>query len=278
MPELPEVETIVRELLANQLIGKRISSISVHWERIVETPKVAQFIKDLQNETILDVKRRGKYIVFILSRSTLLVHLRMTGRFQFINKNMPINKNEHVRLTFSDGTGLRYEDPRKFGRWSLWTDATEKMNELGIEPLSTDFTVRTFKDILQTHSSQIKPFLLNQKYIAGLGNIYVDEALWEAKIHPQRLTNSLSHSETSLLHKAIINVLNRGIENLGTSLGTGKGNYVSVTGKRGGNQYQLKVFRQQGQKCSRCGHAIIKTVVAQRGTHLCPNCQKRTHE
>lgn len=274
MPELPEVETIVRELKALSLVGKQIKEAQVFWERIVEAPQAKKFVQLLQNQIIDHIERRGKYLVFTLSDYTLLVHLRMTGKFEFISKNAPINKHEHVRLIFTDDSTLRYEDPRKFGRWSLIKDVKEKMSTLGLEPLSSDFTLEAFGGLLKNHSSKIKPFLLNQKYIAGLGNIYVDEALWEAKIHPQRLTNSLTLFETKQLHKAIIKVLTIAIKNLGTSLGTGKGNYLNVSGQSGGHQYHLNVFRQNGKACPRCKSRISRTIVAQRGTHFCPECQR----
>ena len=274
MPELPEVETIVRELKASKLENKKIAKAYVYWPRIVDTSSPEDFVKKMKNQSIKKIERRGKYLVFTLNDYTLLVHLRMTGKFLFTTKEIPVDKHEHVRLVFNDGTVLRYEDPRKFGRWSLYKDATEKMNQLGLEPFSSEFTFSAFKSLLQKHSSKIKPFLLNQKYIAGLGNIYVDEALWEAKIHPLKSTSSLSDTEIKNLHKAIQKVLTIGINNLGTSLGQGKGNYFSVSGRRGGHQHHLNVFRQDGKTCARCGHQIIKTVVAQRGTHFCPECQK----
>ncbi len=275
MPELPEVETIVRELIASHLVGKQIHNAHVYWSRIVETSSAEKFCRQIRNQRINNIHRRGKYLVFKLTDDTLLVHLRMTGKFEFIAQNSAINKHEHVRLIFTDGTALRYQDPRKFGRWSLLKDATEKMNMLGLEPLSKEFTLEAFKLLFQNHPSQIKPFLLNQKYIAGLGNIYVDESLWKAKIHPQRLTNSLSDSEINHLYKAIQMVLKTAIKNLGTSLGTGQGNYISVNGKPGENQYHLSVHRRKGHECPRCKSIIVKTVVAQRGTYYCPKCQRK---
>jgi len=255
------------------LVGKQIEYAYVYWLQIVDTD-AEKFIKEIKNQSIKRIDRRGKYLVFTLSRDTLLVHLRMTGKFELINENAPVKKHEHLRLVFSDGVGLCYEDPRKFGRISLLRDPKEKINRLGIEPLSNKFTLPVFQDLILKHSTQIKPFLLNQKYIVGLGNIYVDEALWEAKIHPKRLTHTLTFYETKALHQAIRHVLNKGIENQGTSLGTGQANYYSVSGRRGSHQHYLHVFRQDGTACSRCGSLIIKTIVAQRGTHLCPKCQK----
>ncbi|KIC76448.1 Formamidopyrimidine-DNA glycosylase [Neochlamydia sp. TUME1] len=274
MPELPEVETIVRELIATGLVGKQIATAYVQWPKIIDTSDDQVFIHQIQGQSINNLARRGKYLVFTLSQSTLFVHLRMSGKFEWLANPLPIKKHEHVRLVFTDGTILRYEDPRKFGRWSLYSDPLEKLSRLGLEPLSSNFTCSALTSMLQRYASQIKPFLLNQKHIVGLGNIYVDEALWEAKINPQQLTNSLTKKEIKALHQAIQNVLNKGIENKGTSLGVGASNYYSVSGRRGGHQHHLKVFRQQGLACSRCSTLIIKIVVAQRGTHLCPTCQK----
>lgn len=274
MPELPEVETIVSELQSSDIIGKKIIQAHIYWPRIVETPSSKEFVKKITGQCIINIERRGKYIVFHLSKSTLLVHLRMTGKFLFNEEKEPVDKHEHVRLILSEGTILSYQDTRKFGRWSLYDDATEKLGQLGLEPLSKAFTEKALEGLLQNHSSQIKPFLLNQRHLVGLGNIYVDESLWEAKIHPQRLTNSLSKSEVQILHRAIQHVLQVGVENQGTSLGKGKGNYFSVSGRRGGHQHKLQVFRQDGRECPRCHELIKKTVVAQRGTHYCPICQK----
>ena len=146
-------------------------------------------------------------------------------------------------------------------------------SHLGLEPLSDEFTLRAFEDLLRSHQVKIKPFLLNQSYVSGLGNIYVDEALWEAKIHPNRRSSELVAKEIESLHRAIIKVLRKGVENTGTSLGAKRANYFSVSGRRGGNQDSLNVFRRDGEPCPRCGTTIIKITVAQRGTHLCPKCQ-----
>lgn len=274
MPELPEVETIVRELNAAHLVEKKIEDAYIYWKKIVDTSTAEEFIQQIRKQSIKKITRRGKYLVFTLTQDTLLVHLRMTGRFEIVQKNTPVNKHEHVRLIFSDGTVLRYEDPRKFGRWSLFHDASEKINTLGLEPLSKEFSVEALKKLLNNRPTPIKAFLLNQKFIAGMGNIYVDEALWKAKIHPQTPAKSITGPEIRLLHHAIQDVLQAGIENLGTSLGTGKGNYYNVSGQRGGHQNHLNVFRKNNQKCSRCHSIILKIVLAQRGTHYCPTCQQ----
>ncbi|MBM3201196.1 MAG: DNA-formamidopyrimidine glycosylase [Chlamydiae bacterium] len=268
MPELPEVETIVRELNEAHVVGKKILKAEVFWNRTVATPEVSKFLQLIENQKILKITRQGKYIVFHLFEGFLLVHLRMTGKFLL---SMPSN-HERVRIYLEDGQVLHYADQRKFGRFSL-VKTLDAIDHIGVDPFSKDFTFESFKALLNAHSRQIKPFLLDQKHICGLGNIYVDEALWEAKIDPQRFSNTLSHEQMHDLFHAIPKVLEKGIENLGTSLGTHRSNYFNVSGKRGGNQYKLNVFRRDKEPCPRCGHIIIKLKVAQRGTHVCPNCQ-----
>lgn len=169
---------------------------------------------------------------------------------------------------------LHYDDQRKFGKWYLLNNPEPIFAKLGLEPLAEEFTLAAFKNAISKRSSPLKPFLLNQRYIVGLGNIYVDEALWEAKIAPTRRVNTLSSSEIKALHKAILHVLAEGIANMGTSLGSKQANYFSVSGRRGEHQKQLKVFRRDGLPCPRCHSKIIKIKLAQRGTHLCPSCQK----
>lgn len=268
MPELPEVETIAFELNENQLIGKKILKSEVLFPRTIGSLSIDQFQKTVESQIILSIYRRGKYIVFQLSSGYLLVHLRMTGKFLF---TLP-SHHERVRLYLDDGRILYYADQRKFGRFYLDKNL-DRIKNIGIDPLSKSFTFDVLKALLNNHSRLIKSFLLDQKYISGLGNIYVDEALWEAKIKPQRQTGQLSEEEIQALYIAIPKVVERGIKNLGTSLGSHRSNYFSVSGKRGGYQYKLNVFRRDGESCSRCGHTIIKLRVSQRGTHLCPNCQ-----
>lgn len=274
MPELPEVETIVRELRDSHLIGKKIRQVKVFWARSIASPTVPEFCSQLVDQTIVDIKRRGKFIVFTLSKDALLIHLRMTGKLKISKRIKEISSHERVQLQFDDGRFLRYDDQRKFGKWYLASSPEMILGGLGLEPLSKEFTLTSFKKLFINKTLPIKPFLLSQHYVAGLGNIYVDEALWEAKIHPLRKVNSLSQHEITALHHAIIKVLKQGIAHMGTSLGNKLANYFSVSGRRGGNQTQLKVFRRDGLSCSRCRSQIIKMTVAQRGTHLCPNCQK----
>lgn len=274
MPELPEVETIVRELNASHLIGKKIIAVKVFWDRTIAFPIPTEFSSQMKGQVIRGISRRGKFIVVTFDHETLLIHLRMTGKLSFSKNREKISSHERVRLELEDGRFLHYEDQRKFGKWSLVADPDPKFDDLGTEPLSDDFTLQLFQELLQKSSQSIKAFLLNQHHIVGIGNIYADEALWEAKIHPSTKAHLLKLQEVKALHKAIQNVLKQGIANMGTSLGSKMANYFSVSGRRGGNQTQLKVFRKEGLLCPRCQSEIIKIVVAQRGTHLCPNCQK----
>jgi formamidopyrimidine-DNA glycosylase len=273
VPELPEVETIVRELREAGLPGVKIKRAVVLWERTIAEPSPSTFSQHIANQSILEISRRGKFIVFSLTDYSLLVHLRMTGKFLISFEDTLPTSHERVRLYLSDGRILRYEDQRKFGKWHLTNEPQNILNQIGLEPLSTSFTLDAFKNLLQGKKRQIKPFLLDQKFVAGIGNIYVDEALWLAKIHPLRTLESLKANEVQALHKAIITVLNKGIDNVGTSLGATRANYYSVSGRRGNNQETLKVFRCDGLPCPRCNKTIEKIIVGQRGTHFCPSCQ-----
>lgn len=273
MPELPEVQTIVTEMQEASLIGLKIEHAAVFWDRSIADQDTAAFCDSIVNQSIQGISRRGKYIVFSLTQGTLLVHLRMTGKFFIDRANGKPHSHERVRLYLSDGRILRFEDQRKFGKWYL-SNSEKHLQKIGIEPLSADFTLKAFKHILKGRHRQIKPFLLDQHFIAGLGNIYADEALWAAKIHPSRQTQTLIEEELKALHKAIITVLKSGVDNTGTTLGNSRANYYSVSGRRGSNQNMLKVFRCNGLPCPRCKTIIQKIVVAQRGTHYCPKCQK----
>lgn len=279
MPELPEVETIVCELRASHLIGTQILDAIVFWNRTISTPSVDEFCRLIRGQIILEIGRRGKFIQITLSNYTLLVHLRMTGKFSISKDKTSAEKrertlHERVQLHFTNGWHLHYDDQRKFGKWYLLSDPKIMLEKLGLEPLSEEFTLEVFREIISKKSLNIKSLLLDQRYISGLGNIYVDEALWLAKISPIRRTNSLSSAEIKSLHKAIPHVLKQGIKNMGTSLGTAHANYFSVSGRRGFHQSQLKVFRRDGLPCPRCKKTIVKIKLAQRGTHFCPKCQK----
>lgn len=274
MPELPEVQTIVNEMNELGLAGKTIITATVFWPNAIHKLGEKSFIKKISGQKIVKIFRRAKYLVFRLSDRYLLIHLRMTGKFFFGKVDKPPAKHEHVRLYFQSGDILHYEDQRKFGRMYLVEEPDFIFNELGLEPLSKEFAFSAFKELCAGRKTALKPFMLNQKYVAGLGNIYVDEALWEAKLHPLQSIAGLSDLQLKALHSAIIKVLKKGIENQGTTLGSHSANYFSISGRKGGNQFKLNVFRKDGRECPRCGTTIQKIRVAQRGTHFCPHCQK----
>ena len=204
----------------------------------------------------------------------MLLHLRMSGRLHLVEAGTPRIKHEHVIIKFDDKRQLRFHDTRKFGRIHLTSDPNRILGRLGPEPLDRRFTAKVLAKRLARHNRMLKPLLLDQQFVAGLGNIYVDEALWEARIHPCRLSSSLSGDEIKALRRAIPKVLKRGLKNLGTSLGTGETNFYSVASRRGRNKDELKVFRRTDLPCPRCKNTIERVVVGQRSTHICGKCQK----
>ncbi len=274
MPELPEVETIARDLRAAGLPGRVFSCAQVSWPRAVAEPAVDEFCRRLAGRRIAGVGRRGKFLVIALcGGGELLLHLRMSGRLELCGPEAARLPHEHVVFRFRDGGELRFHDTRKFGRLYLTEDAGRILGRLGPEPLGASFTAASFFRALKAHRRRIKPLLLDQGFLAGLGNIYTDEALWEAGIHPGRPADTLSAPEAARLHRAIRRVLRRGLNNLGTSLGTGQANYYSVGGRRGRNADALRVFRRTGEPCPRCRSPIVRIVLGGRGTHFCPACQ-----
>lgn len=275
MPELPEVETVVRDLRGHGLVGTVIHDVTVHWPRTVAgmTPKA--FARALKGRAITAVSRRAKYIIISLnSGDRLLIHLRMTGKLRFAADGERIGKHDHAVITFEDRRRLVFNDTRKFGRIQfVAAAATDPLADLGPEPLEDTFTPDALRAQLEGKTRKIKPLLLDQTTVAGLGNIYVDEALWQARLHPERRADTLTNTEIRRLHTAIRDVLQRGIENCGTTLGNSEANFYSVAGRRGNNADALKVFRRDGLPCPRCGAIIVRSVVGQRGTHFCPRCQ-----
>ncbi len=274
MPELPEVETVVRDLRAHGLEQAVIQSVKVHWPRILVGIKPAAFAQALCGRMVIRISRRGKYIVVTFDNGlNLLIHLRMTGKLRHVEGIPPRGKHDHVVFTLAGGHQLLYNDTRKFGRFRLAQEDALGLQHLGPEPLDDQFTVQVLHKQLKGKSRKLKPLLLDQTCVAGLGNIYVDEALWHAKLHPERKANTLTSAEIKRLHHAIRLVLQRGVDNAGTTLGVRESNFYSVAGRRGRNADELKVFRRTGEPCLRCHHLIVRTVVGQRGTHFCPTCQ-----
>ena len=275
MPELPEVQTIVNDLIAANLIGLKISGAKLFWPRSIAEPTPRSFCRHIKGRRLNAIRRRGKYLVFELSAGyTLLLHLRMSGRLHLVPAESPRIKHEHVILNLDDGRQLRFHDPRKFGRFNLVKNPEKILARLGPEPLSPGFTANVLRGLLKTRKRMLKPLLLDQNVIAGLGNIYVDESLWEARLHPCRLASNLSNPEIKALRLAIPRVLKKGLRNLGTSLGTGETNFYSVASRRGRNKDQLNVFRRTDRPCPRCKAKVERIIVGQRSTHICPKCQK----
>ena len=274
MPELPEVQTVVDNLNGLGIVGCRITGANVYWPRTIDPMPPAAFCKRIKGCTIRQITRRGKYLVIGLSQGlTLLIHLRMTGHLNWEIKGKVRNRHEHVILEVGEQRELRFQDTRKFGRFVLTESPQTVLGQLGPEPLEAGLTGARFYEMLHARRRRVKPLLLDQGFIAGLGNIYVDEALWKAKIHPLRISDSLTHKESTALHRAIRYVLRTGLKNMGTTLGGGAGNFYSVAGRRGRNADRLKVFRRNGLNCPRCGGTIQRLLVGQRGSHICPGCQ-----
>lgn len=270
MPELPEVETIARGL-RGPLVGRQFTGVRVGWENLVARPTVEEFERGLVGQRILGVKRRGKYLVFALSSGgSLIVHLRMTGRLLIKNSDDELDKHDHLIFELDDGRELRFNEMRKLGRVYLVDDEDEVVGELGPEPLDDDFSPPDFAALLSGKRGMIKPLLLNQRFIAGIGNIYADEALFAARVHPERRADTLTTGEIERLYDAIRQVLRQGIENRGTTLTA----YRDAEGREGENQEYLRVFRRTGEPCPRCGTLIQRMVVGGRGTYFCPRCQK----
>jgi len=281
MPELPEVETIARALRP-QLLSRVFVGIQVLWERTVDRPDVSTFCARLTGAQVVGVARRGKYITMRLDAGqTLLTHLRMTGKL-LIHPTRPQDAStpdddSHARVLFQldDGRRLVFSDTRKFGRMYLVNDPLEVLSGLGPEPLSADLDSERLAHMLAGRRGRIKPLLLNQRFLAGLGNIYTDEALWRAKIHPLRNAGALTADETLCLYTSIVSVLREALEDGGTSLSDNQ--YRRPDGRTGAHQATLAVYGRAGQACPRCSATIERIVVGQRGTHFCPMCQPVHH-
>lgn len=274
MPELPEVETVVRDLRAARMAGRRIRRVEVLHPSVVVGPAIT-FAASLKNRKIAAIERRAKFIVFRLDDGELLtLHLRMTGQLHLTRK-VRLDKHDHLRLTLDDGRTLVYHDPRRFGRWKLAHNTEEAFHHLGPEPLDGKLSPTEFAERLHRHRRQLKPLLLDQTFLVGLGNIYVDESLWAAKLHPQRLANTIKLEAARMLFAAIRRILNAAIRQRGTTLGLGEGNFASPHQTRGRYLQRLQAYGRGGKPCSRCGTPIKRTTVGQRGTHFCPTCQRK---
>ena len=275
MPELPEVETIARILREGKegiasITGKRITRATIWWERCVASPSAGAFCQRIQGQVIEEISRRGKYIVITLTKDTLLIHLRMSGDLRVEEgcsdpAERIFHKHDRAALWLEGGTCLVFEDTRKFGRLWLLEDPQEELGKLGPEPLAETLSAEEFHQMLSQHRRQLKPLLMEQSFLAGLGNIYTDEALFRAHLHPLLVSSNINKQQAASLLNAIRETLQEGIRRNGTSI-----DWVY----RGGDfQNQLCVYGRTGEACRVCGTPIERMVVGQRGTHFCPHCQ-----
>ena len=275
MPELPEVETVVRALRA-PLVGRVFADVRNDWPRHIATPAPQELAARLPGREILAISRRGKYLVFTLSQhETLIIHLKMSGHLAVVDSRTPPDKHVHTIFGLVPEPGretrqaLRFRDPRKFGRVYLVHDPQDILGKLGPEPLDEQFTVAALRQRLAGRRRVLKPLLLDQSVIAGIGNIYADEALFYAGLRPTRLSHTLTDMEIGRLHAAIQAVLRLGIAREGASIDS----YVKPDGDKGDMQNAVAVFRRTGDPCYTCGSPIERIVLGGRSTHFCPRCQ-----
>lgn len=269
MPELPEVETIARAIKPD-IVGRVITSADLRWARTLATPSPAQFKQQIAGQQILDVSRRAKYVVIRLKTYSFLVHLRMSGDLRVEKGKIKPEKHDRLVLYLcasnGDESSLAFNDTRKFGRVWLVSESEKVLGKLGPEPLEKGFTAEWLFENLHTRKRQLKPLLLDQSFLAGLGNIYTDECLHIAKLHPLAVSNTVTKKQAAVLHDAICTVLKEGIRRNGASI-----DWVY----RGGEfQNYFRVYDREGKACPVCGTQIQKFTVGQRGTHVCPKCQK----
>ena len=270
MPELPEVETIRNALRSGgrgsiSLIGRRVVASHLLWERTLAEPAPAEFHERIHGQTVEDVGRRGKYLLLHLSIDNLLFHLRMSGDLVVESQIEPPAPHHRLMLDLDYGRRLAFNDTRKFGRAWLVADPASVVSKLGPEPLDGDLNPAEFHQRLHAHRRQLKPLLLDQTFIAGLGNIYTDEALHMARLHPQVISSSLERGQSDRLLSSIRQVLSEGIQRQGASI-----DWVY----RGGDfQNYFRVYQRTGDPCPVCGDPVERILVGQRGTHYCSHCQ-----
>jgi formamidopyrimidine-DNA glycosylase len=298
MPELPEVETIARDL-QRRVAGARIADAEVRWDRTIRHPQPAeQFVAEVRGASISRVGRRAKSVLIHLEDGRVMtVALRMTGALIVAPPGTPDDRYARVVFRLADGRELRYRDVRKFGRIGLWEDGSLLMRRArkrpsrargrvreaaapyrigqvfarhGPEPLAPTFSAARLAERLRGRSARLKTLLLDQSFVAGIGNIYADEALWRARLHPLRAADTLTRPEIARLHRAVRAVLRQGIANRGSSFA----DYVGADGEPGANAEQLGVYRRTGEPCLRCGRTIERLIIGQRSTHFCPHCQR----
>ena len=273
MPELPEVETVARGL-REVLPGRRVLSVRLGKTDFIDDPAALE--QDLPGGTFARIRRLGKYLLLDLEprrtpaeESSLLIHLGMTGQISICLPETPVPDHTHVFLTLDDGRELRYNDVRRFGRMALLANGAQErvLGGLGLEPL--EISEDEFRTRVQARKSRIKAVLLNQSVVRGIGNIYADESLWRAKIHPEKIGTRLKDDELRRLHRAVQHILREAIRLRGSSIS----DYVDLDGGRGEFQQKHRAYQRDGKKCARCGAIIRRIIVAGRSSHFCPQCQ-----
>ncbi|MFD2639884.1 DNA-formamidopyrimidine glycosylase [Piscibacillus salipiscarius] len=273
MPELPEVET-VRRTLKPIIQGKEIVDVLIYYPGIIKEPEDSVAFKHrLLGQHFTDINRLGKFLIFHLTDDRLVSHLRMEGKYGVYDEDEPIEPHTHIVFKLSNGKELRYRDVRKFGTMhlkepkDLFTSAP--LNKLGVEPFSEDFTTDYLYERLRKTSRKIKPALLDQAIVTGLGNIYVDEVLFKSQIHPERIANTITIEEAKRIQHYTIEVLNEAVEHGGSSIRS----YLNSLGEVGLFQLRISVYGKEGEACPSCQTTIEKIKVGGRGTHFCPQCQ-----
>lgn len=273
MPELPEVETIRRDL-EPLIVGRRITGIEVDEATLplLAGAPIEALRANLLGRTFMSMGRRGKYLLLGMDDGrTLVMHLRMTGRLLWRERCSPVEVYQRAKIELDDGHDLRWSDLRKFGTWRVVDNENEVIGKLGPEPIDAAFTLRQFRAALAGRTAPVKAVLLDQRRMSGLGNIYVDEALYEARIRPDTPAGWVSPAATKRLFAATRAVLERGIANRGASFK----DYVDGQGRAGSQHMHVQVFRRDGKPCYACGNLIARSVVGGRGTHFCPKCQPK---
>lgn len=270
MPELPEVETVVRSL-RQEVVGRKILDIKNQWPGQISLLEIDELRKRINGTTIIELDRRGKYILFTLDNAdSMIIHLKMTGQLLLQPTSSVMQDHVHTVFLLSGAEELRFRDVRKFGRIYLTRDPREILGKLGPEPLSRSFTPGLLHEMLQNRRRVLKPLLLDQQFIAGIGNIYADESLFGAKLAPNRISNTITRKENCRLYISIRKTLEVAIDNGGATIS----DYRQPDGTEGEMQKSFSVYGRAGESCVRCGGTVKRIVLGGRSTFFCGSCQK----
>jgi len=274
MPELPEVETIKKDL-EEKVKGKRVKRVKIKNEKCIKAPSPVEFVKRIENKIFREIQRRGKFLIVKLdSLDALIIHLKLTGQLIYFPKEGEELNYTRLIFIFDDHTQLNFADLRGFG--NIWLLPEGRLStipalaDLGPEPLGDEFTVEKFKKLLKGRKGKIKPLLMDQSFIAGIGNVYSQEALFLAGIHPERNPSKLVDEEIEKLYNNLRKILREAISYRGSSVDT----YVDLEGRKGNYEQHLNVYGREGQSCPRCGAIIRRITISGRGTYFCPRCQR----